>query len=190
MSLTPFISQSCTYLTNVKQLRYWCFDSHRLCSCIFYDLMILLFVVMTNLLQLLPTAFVSLTDPCLPPFWNHGYPAMAGLISMCAVFLVVTIEMTFSSINGEALGGCHGVHDLDGPEYQPIDETRENEIDVGELSERDGYKVNGNVGHRREGSMKSEGEELNSLIEIATMRRGQRHRRSGSIAESLRMLER
>ena len=112
---------------------------------------------------------------------------MAGLISMCAVFLVVTIEMTFSSINGEALGGCHGL------EYQPIDEARENEMAGGlggsEVGGRDEYMVNGNAGHRGN-AMRGEGEELNSLIEIATKRRGSRHRRSGSIAESLKMLER
>ncbi|RPB27099.1 Zinc/iron permease [Terfezia boudieri ATCC MYA-4762] len=62
-------------------------------------------LIATAFVHLLPTAFTSLTDPCLPPFWNQSYPAMAGLISMCAVFLVVTIEMAFSSMNGEALGG-------------------------------------------------------------------------------------
>ncbi|PWW78825.1 Zinc/iron permease [Tuber magnatum] len=56
---------------------------------------------------LLPTAFTSLTDPCLPSFWNEGYPAMAGLIAMVAVFVVVAIEMIFSSMNGGAMGGCH-----------------------------------------------------------------------------------
>lgn len=58
--------------------------------------------------QLLPTAFTSLTDPCLPSFWNTGYPAMAGLIAMTAVFFVVSIEMTFSTMNGGSMGGCHG----------------------------------------------------------------------------------
>lgn len=121
---------------------------------------------------------------------------MAGLISMCAVFLVVTIEMMFSSINGEALGGCHGVHGLDMPEYQQIGEARENEMDgglggwEGEVGGRDRYRANGNAGNRRESSVGSGGEELNSLIGIATKKRGSRHRRSGSIAESLRMLER
>ncbi|KAF8424510.1 Zinc/iron permease [Tirmania nivea] len=45
-------------------------------------------LIATAFVHLLPTAFTSLTDPCLPPFWNQSYPAMAGLISMCAVFLV------------------------------------------------------------------------------------------------------
>lgn len=40
---------------------------------------------------------------------------MAGLIAMVAVFVVVTIEMIFSSMNGGAMGGCHsgpgGIYD-------------------------------------------------------------------------------
>ncbi|KAI4272499.1 MAG: hypothetical protein L6R35_006480 [Caloplaca aegaea] len=34
-------------------------------------------LIATAFVHLLPTAFVSLTDPCLPAFWNEGYPAMA-----------------------------------------------------------------------------------------------------------------
>ncbi|PUU82535.1 Zinc/iron permease [Tuber borchii] len=58
-------------------------------------------LIATAFVHLLPTAFTSLTDPCLPSFWNKGYPAMAGLIAMVAVFVVVTIEMIFSSMNGQ-----------------------------------------------------------------------------------------
>jgi len=40
---------------------------------------------------------------------------MAGLIAMVAVFVVVVIEMIFSSMNGGAMGGCHsgpgGIYD-------------------------------------------------------------------------------
>jgi zinc transporter ZupT len=38
-----------------------------------------------------------MTDPCLPYFWNKGYPAMPGLIAMGSVFLVVSVEMFFAS---------------------------------------------------------------------------------------------
>ncbi|KAF2222455.1 Zinc/iron permease, partial [Elsinoe ampelina] len=51
----------------------------------------------TAFVHLLPTAFTSLTDPCLSPFWNEGYPAMAGFIAMVSVFVVVGIEMFFAS---------------------------------------------------------------------------------------------
>ncbi|KAL8739361.1 MAG: hypothetical protein Q9190_007840 [Brigantiaea leucoxantha] len=38
-----------------------------------------------------------MTDPCLPAFWNEGYPAMAGLIAMTSVLVVVAIEMFFAT---------------------------------------------------------------------------------------------
>ncbi|KAL9020620.1 MAG: hypothetical protein Q9185_002206 [Variospora sp. 1 TL-2023] len=53
-------------------------------------------LIATAFVHLLPTAFVSLTDPCLPAFWNEGYPAMAGLIAMTSVLVVVAIEMFFA----------------------------------------------------------------------------------------------
>ncbi|KAL8753572.1 MAG: hypothetical protein Q9184_005383 [Pyrenodesmia sp. 2 TL-2023] len=54
-------------------------------------------LIATAFVHLLPTAFVSLTDPCLPAFWNKGYPAMAGLIAMTSVLVVVAIEMFFAT---------------------------------------------------------------------------------------------
>ncbi|KAI9845717.1 MAG: hypothetical protein M1837_004550 [Sclerophora amabilis] len=53
-------------------------------------------LIATAFVHLLPTAFVSLTDPCLPDFWTQKYPALAGAIAMSAIFLVVIIEMVFS----------------------------------------------------------------------------------------------
>ncbi|KAI5210504.1 Zinc/iron permease [Aureobasidium subglaciale] len=54
-------------------------------------------LIATAFVHLLPTAFTSLTDPCLPPFWNQGYPAMAGFIAMISVMLVVGVEMFFAT---------------------------------------------------------------------------------------------
>ncbi|KAF2187619.1 Zinc/iron permease [Zopfia rhizophila CBS 207.26] len=54
-------------------------------------------LIATAFVHLLPTAFESLTDPCLPYFWNKGYSAMPGLIAMASVFVVVGIEMFFAS---------------------------------------------------------------------------------------------
>ncbi|KAH7123804.1 Zinc/iron permease [Dendryphion nanum] len=54
-------------------------------------------LIATAFVHLLPTAFESLTDPCLPYFWNKGYSAMPGLIAMSAVFVVVGVEMFFAS---------------------------------------------------------------------------------------------
>ncbi|GLA32359.1 hypothetical protein AnigIFM63326_011503 [Aspergillus niger] len=57
------------------------------------------------------SAFVSLTDPCLPRFWSETYRAMAGFVAMIAVFVVVLVEMFF------ALKGAGHVH---GSEYDQL----------------------------------------------------------------------
>ncbi|KAL0935543.1 ZIP Zinc transporter [Colletotrichum truncatum] len=46
----------------------------------------------TSFVHLLPTAFTSLTDPCLPSVFNKGYPQMAGLVAMTAALSVVALE--------------------------------------------------------------------------------------------------
>ncbi|KAK3994192.1 putative transporter [Cladorrhinum sp. PSN332] len=50
----------------------------------------------TAFVHLLPTAFISLGDPCLGNFWTSDYPAMPGAIALVAVFFVAVIEMVFS----------------------------------------------------------------------------------------------
>lgn len=67
-------------------------------------------LIATAFVHLLPTAYTSLTDPCLPPFWTDVYPAMPGFIAMVSVMVVVGIEMFF------ALKGASHSHavDLDG----------------------------------------------------------------------------
>ena len=62
-------------------------------------------LIATAFVHLLPTAFVSLTDPCLPAFWNKGYPAMPGFIAMASVLVVVGIEMFFAT---RGAGHVHG----------------------------------------------------------------------------------
>ncbi|OAP57160.1 hypothetical protein AYL99_07898 [Fonsecaea erecta] len=54
-------------------------------------------LIATAFIHLLPTAFISMTDPCLPDFWTQTYPQMPGLIAMLSVFMVVGIEMFFAS---------------------------------------------------------------------------------------------
>jgi len=67
-------------------------------------------LIATAFVHLLPTAYVSLTDPCLPRFWNDVYPAMSGFISMVSVLAVVTAEMFFAT---QGAGHSHEV-DLEG----------------------------------------------------------------------------
>lgn len=53
-------------------------------------------LIATAFVHLFPTAFVSLTDPCLPSFFNEQYPAFAGAIALAAVFIITIAEMIFS----------------------------------------------------------------------------------------------
>ncbi|KAL1838927.1 hypothetical protein VTJ49DRAFT_2058 [Mycothermus thermophilus] len=46
----------------------------------------------TAFVHLLPTAFTSLTDPCLPHFFSQGYRPLAGLIAMISALVVVALE--------------------------------------------------------------------------------------------------
>lgn len=52
-------------------------------------------LIATAFVHLLPTAFVSLNNPCLSSFWTKDYQAMPGAIALAAVFLVTVIEMIF-----------------------------------------------------------------------------------------------
>lgn len=62
-------------------------------------------LIATAFVHLIPTAFVSLTDPCLPPFFNQQYPALAGAIALAAIFMITIAEMIFSP--GRSL--CSGI---------------------------------------------------------------------------------
>ncbi|KAJ5139133.1 uncharacterized protein N7515_003981 [Penicillium bovifimosum] len=68
-------------------------------------------LIATAFVHLLPTAFISLTDPCLPRFWSKSYRAMAGFVAMISVFAVVIVEMFF------AMKGAKHVH---GSEYDKL----------------------------------------------------------------------
>lgn len=52
-------------------------------------------LIATAFVHLLPTAFVSLGNPCLGKFWTEDYSAMPGAIALAAIFLVTIIEMVF-----------------------------------------------------------------------------------------------
>ena len=53
-------------------------------------------LIATAFVHLLPTAFISLTDPCLPAFWHETSPAMGGALALAAVFGIIIIQMVFS----------------------------------------------------------------------------------------------
>lgn len=49
-------------------------------------------LIATAFVHLLPTAFQSLTDPCLPYFFSKGYKPLPGFIAMFSAMVVVAIE--------------------------------------------------------------------------------------------------
>jgi len=63
-------------------------------------------LIATAFVHLLPTAFISLTDPCLGSIWN-AYKPMAGVIAMVSVLIVVAIEM-FLRTRGAGHSHSHG----------------------------------------------------------------------------------
>lgn len=62
-------------------------------------------LIATAFVHLLPTAFTSLGNPCLPEFWTSDYPAMPGAIALGGIFLVTVIEMVFSPSRHVCRGG-------------------------------------------------------------------------------------
>ena len=61
----------------------------------------------TAFVHLLPTAFTSLTDPCLPHVFSKGYRPLAGLIAMVSAFVVVALE---SYLTTRGAGHSHSHH--------------------------------------------------------------------------------
>ncbi|KAF5003113.1 hypothetical protein FDECE_10329 [Fusarium decemcellulare] len=62
-------------------------------------------LVATAFVHLLPTAFGSLTDPCLPELFTDIYPAMPGVIMMASMFLLFIVELYLNAKTG---GHSHG----------------------------------------------------------------------------------
>ncbi|KAL2261941.1 hypothetical protein VTK26DRAFT_2949 [Humicola hyalothermophila] len=61
----------------------------------------------TAFVHLLPTAFTSLTDPCLPYAFSKGYRPLAGLIAMISALVVVALE---SYLSTRGAGHSHSHH--------------------------------------------------------------------------------
>ncbi|KAI0201527.1 ZIP family zinc transporter [Astrocystis sublimbata] len=63
-------------------------------------------LIATAFVHLLPTAFVSLTDPCLPDFFTIGYNPTAGLVAMISALTVVFLE-SFLTVRGAGHSHAH-----------------------------------------------------------------------------------
>ncbi|UPK93619.1 hypothetical protein LCI18_004554 [Fusarium solani-melongenae] len=62
-------------------------------------------LVATAFVHLLPTAFGSLTNPCLPELFTEVYPALPGVIMMGSMFLLFIVELYLNAKTG---GHSHG----------------------------------------------------------------------------------
>lgn len=65
-------------------------------------------LIATAFVHLLPTAFLSLSNPCLSSFWTEDYQAAPGAIMLASIFFVTIIEMVFSP-GRHCCGGNEGV---------------------------------------------------------------------------------
>ena len=61
----------------------------------------------TAFVHLLPTAFTSLTNPCLPDAFSKRYTPMAGLVAMVSALVVVGVE---SYLSAAGAGHVHTMH--------------------------------------------------------------------------------
>ncbi|OTA68737.1 Zinc/iron permease [Hypoxylon sp. EC38] len=90
-------------------------------------------LIATAFVHLLPTAFLSLTDPCLPPLFTQGYPPMAGLIAMVSVLVVATVE---SYLTTRGAGHSHShTHTWDS-DYEEVEEDDQSVQPSGGLAAR------------------------------------------------------
>jgi len=76
-------------------------------------------LIATAFVHLLPTAFITLGDPCLSNFWTTDYPAMPGAIVLAAVFFVTLVEMVFSPAGHHVCAGPQP--DLDAPNVPRVE---------------------------------------------------------------------
>lgn len=77
-------------------------------------------LIATAFVRLLPTAFVSLTDPCLPDFFSRRYRPLAGLIAMVFALLVVAVESYLTTRGGAGHLHAHDVWNDDDPGHEPL----------------------------------------------------------------------
>ncbi|TID23301.1 Fe transport protein 3 [Venturia nashicola] len=78
-------------------------------------------LIATAFVHLLPTAFESLNNPCLPNLFTDKYPAMPGVIGLGSMFMLFGIEMWMHSKmpHGHSHGGSTG-EEFSGNLHHPL----------------------------------------------------------------------
>ncbi|KAI0887821.1 Zinc/iron permease [Annulohypoxylon maeteangense] len=66
-------------------------------------------LIATAFVHLLPTAWFSLSDPCLPDLFTKDYPPLPGVIMMFSLFCLFVVEMWMNNkMGGHSHGGATG----------------------------------------------------------------------------------
>lgn len=81
-------------------------------------------LIATAFVHLLPTAFISLGNPCLSRFWTTDYPAMPGAIALAGIFFVTIVEMIFSPAQHACGGGDKGVSAISWTQHDQESKTQ------------------------------------------------------------------
>ncbi|KAI2608004.1 Zinc/iron permease [Hypoxylon sp. NC1633] len=77
-------------------------------------------LIATAFVHLLPTAWFSLSDPCLPDIFIKNYPPLPGVIMMASLFILFTIEMWMNNkMGGHSHGGATGFEQHAPPPMAP-----------------------------------------------------------------------
>ncbi|KAI1661987.1 Zinc/iron permease [Daldinia decipiens] len=77
-------------------------------------------LIATAFVHLLPTAWFSLSDPCLPDLFTEQYPPLPGVIMMGSLFCLFMIEMWMNNkMGGHSHGGAAGFEHAPPPVMVP-----------------------------------------------------------------------
>lgn len=113
-------------------------------------------LIATAFVHLLPTAFISLGDPCLSDFWTTDYPAMPGAIALAAVFLVSLVEMVFSA-GGHMCGNTEVVNEAVASSHRHRNPTDESEAIASRNAtngdDNDAYDYDNNDNEKNQGTV-------------------------------------
>ena len=82
---------------------------------------------------MLPSAFASLSDPCLPDFWISTYTAAPGAIAMSAAVIIFLVE--FGSTRYLAYVDSHVIRDPAVTHFESPGSERSSKLESGEQTQ-------------------------------------------------------